>query len=63
MNKNQIVTLSAALPNLGVGILLIGAIGPIVVKTNLRHGFWLSSIVSSVMGLAAIGLSVYLRRD
>lgn len=63
MNKNQIVTLSAALPNLGVGILLIGAIGPIVVKTNLRYGFWLSSFVSSVMCLAAIGLSVYLRRD
>ena len=62
MNRDQTDGLSAALSNLGVSILLIGAVGPLFVDTNLRFGFWLSSFVSGSAGVIAIGVSIYLKR-
>ena len=62
MTEAQVELTSGILANLGIGLILTGALGPSIVQAPLRFGLQVVIGCSSVSGLAFILLAIYMRR-
>ena len=63
MTEAQEDLVTSVLANLGVGLILTGALGPAIVEAPLRFGLALVIGSSWLAGVAFISLAIYLKRD
>jgi hypothetical protein len=62
MNDAQFEHFSGILANLGVGLLLTGALGPAIIQAPLRFNLTMVVAGSWLFGVGFIFLSIYFRR-
>ena len=63
MNDAQFELFSGILANLGVGLLLTGALGPAIIQAPLRFDLTMVVASSWLSGVVFIFLSIYIRRS